>query len=38
MLDSDFKRIHQEQLSKAAEELIWENEEEILKNIYQKYL
>ncbi len=38
MLDSDFKRIHQEQLSKAAEELIWENEEDILKNIYQKYL
>jgi len=38
MLDADFKKSHQEQLLKAADELVWENEEEVLKEIYAKYL
>ena len=38
MLDADFKKSHQAQLAKAAEELVWENEEKVLKEIYTKYL
>ena len=38
MLNSDFKNVHEKQLEKAAEELVWENEEKVLKEIYTKYL
>ena len=38
MLDLGFKHLHKNQLNKAAEELIWEHEEVVLKDIYQKYL
>jgi glycosyltransferase involved in cell wall biosynthesis len=38
MLDADFKKSHQERLLKAADELVWENEEEVLREIYVKYL
>ncbi|MCK5856965.1 MAG: glycosyltransferase [Bacteroidales bacterium] len=38
MLDLGFKHLHKNQLNKAAQELIWEQEEIVLKDIYQKYL
>ena len=38
MLNSDFKKTHKAQLEKAAEDLVWENEEKVLKEIYSKYL
>jgi glycosyltransferase involved in cell wall biosynthesis len=38
MLKSDFKKSHKAQLEKAAKELVWENEEKVLKEIYTKYL
>ncbi len=38
MLNSDFKKTHKAQLEKAAKELVWENEEKVLKEIYTKFL
>ena len=38
MLNADFKKTHKAQLEKAAEELVWENEEKVLKEVYSKYL
>ncbi len=38
MLAEDYKRMKKENLRKAAEELVWEKEEEKLKEIYGKFL
>ncbi len=38
MLQHDFKKQKKENLQKAAAELVWENEEEVLHKIYGKYL
>lgn len=38
MLEQDFKRLKKDQLITAAKELNWENQEHILKSVYQKYL
>jgi len=38
MLSDDFKASHKVQLQKAAKELVWENEEKVLHEIYTKYL
>lgn len=38
MLDANFKNSHQEELEKAAKELVWENEKKVLIDIYKTYL
>ena len=38
MFDADFKNTHRAQLEKAATELVWENEREVLRKLYRKYL
>jgi len=38
MLSNDFKTSHKGQLQRAAQELVWENEEKVLHEIYTKYL
>jgi glycosyltransferase involved in cell wall biosynthesis len=38
MLAQDFKQLKKARLQKAAETLVWENEEKVLHEIYRKYL
>ena len=38
MLSNNFKTSHKGQLQRAAQELVWENEEKVLHEIYTKYL
>ncbi|HHJ10833.1 MAG TPA: glycosyltransferase [Bacteroidetes bacterium] len=38
MLKDDYKHLKAKKLQKAADELVWEKEADILKNIYRKYL
>ncbi len=38
MLEHDYKTVKKENLQRAAGELVWEKEKNILKNIYERYL